>query len=81
MKKFRILAVLTVMVLLTALVTGCGGAKQEQQAADSNEILIGGNLELSGAVATYGTALKNGAEMYFEEVNAEGGVLGNASGR
>ncbi|GAB6181058.1 ABC transporter substrate-binding protein [Desulfotomaculum defluvii] len=76
MRKFRILAILTVMALLTALVTGCGGGNKEQQAANSNEIIIGGNLELSGAVATYGTNLKNGAELYFEEVNAGEGVLG-----
>lgn len=61
--------------MLTALLAGCGGGGTEQKAADANEIIIGGNLELSGAVATFGTAMKNGAELYFEEVNAAGGVL------
>ncbi|MEG6522133.1 ABC transporter substrate-binding protein [Desulfotomaculum sp. 1211_IL3151] len=77
MKKFRIFAILTMITLLTAFVTGCGGgATEEKKAADATEIIIGGNLELSGAVATYGTALKNGAELYFDEVNAGEGVLG-----
>lgn len=75
MKKFRLYALFTALIMLTALLAGCGGGGTEQKAADANEIIIGGNLELSGAVATFGTAMKNGAELYFEEVNAAGGVL------
>ncbi|ABO50753.1 amino acid/amide ABC transporter substrate-binding protein, HAAT family [Desulforamulus reducens MI-1] len=75
-KHFRLAALLVALVMLAGLVSGCGGGGEEKKAADANEIVIGGNLELSGPVATFGTAMKNGAEMYFEEVNAAGGVLG-----
>ncbi len=78
MKKFRLYALLTAVVMLAALVVGCGagGGGEEKKAAEAKEIIIGGNLELSGAVATFGTAMKNGAQLYFDEVNAAGGVLG-----
>ncbi|SHJ95705.1 ABC transporter substrate-binding protein [Desulforamulus aeronauticus] len=76
MKKFRLYALLTAVVMLAALVVGCGAGGEEKKAADAKEIIIGGNLELSGAVATFGTAMKNGAQLYFDEVNAAGGVLG-----
>lgn len=75
-RHVRLLACLVAMVMLVGLISGCGGGGEEKKAADANEILIGGNLELSGAVATFGTAMKNGAEMYFEEVNAAGGIDG-----
>ncbi|CCO07171.1 ABC transporter substrate-binding protein [Desulforamulus hydrothermalis] len=77
MKKVRFAALLAVMVMLAVLAAGCGsgGAQQEQKAASANEIVIGGNFELSGNVATFGTAAANGAELYFDEVNAAGGVL------
>ena len=75
-KHFRLAALLVALVMLAGLVSGCGGGGEEKKAADANEIVIGGNLELSGPVATFGTAMKNGPEMYFEEVNAAGGVLG-----
>ncbi|SHE36228.1 ABC transporter substrate-binding protein [Desulforamulus putei] len=77
MKKFRFVALLAAMAMLAALVAGCGGggAKEEKKAADANEIVIGGNFELSGNVATFGTAAANGAQLYFDEVNAAGGVL------
>ena len=76
MKKFRFVALLAAMVMLVALVAGCGGgAKEEKKAADANEIVIGGNFELSGNVATFGSAAANGAQLYFDEVNAAGGVL------
>lgn len=74
MKKFRFVALLAAMVMLVALVAGCG-AKEEKKAADANEIVIGGNFELSGNVATFGSAAANGAQLYFDEVNAAGGVL------
>lgn len=76
-KNFRLLAVFVALVMLAGLVTGCGGSGGgEQKAPDAKEIVIGGNFELSGNVATFGSAAVNGAKLYFDEVNAAGGVLG-----
>jgi len=48
-----------------------GGNKQE-----GDTIKIGVNLELSGAVAAYGTAEKEGIDLAVEEINESGGILG-----
>ncbi|MCL6613481.1 MAG: ABC transporter substrate-binding protein, partial [Firmicutes bacterium] len=42
----------------------------------AEEILIGGNYELSGAVALFGQACNNAAKLAIDEVNAAGGLLG-----
>ncbi|AEG60540.1 ABC transporter substrate-binding protein [Desulforamulus ruminis] len=76
-KNVRLVALLAALVLLVGLVSGCGGSGggEENKAANANEIVVGGNFELSGNVATFGTAAVNGAKLYFDEVNAAGGVL------
>lgn len=48
-----------------------GGNKQE-----GDTIKIGMNMELSGAVAAYGTAERDGIELAVEEINNNGGILG-----
>jgi len=69
------------VALFTALVflfgvfaSGCGGG--ESKTAGEDVIKVGVNFELSGDVATYGTSCKNGIMLAFEEINAQGGVLG-----
>ena len=75
-KKGKSVALLTVLVFVLGIfAAGCGGGTEESP-ADGDTIKVGINLELSGAVATYGTGIKNGAELAFEEINADGGVLG-----
>jgi branched-chain amino acid transport system substrate-binding protein len=48
-----------------------GGNTQE-----GDTIKFGLNLELSGAVAGYGTQEKEGVELAVEKINADGGILG-----
>lgn len=48
-----------------------GGNKQEGET-----IKIGLNLELSGAVAGYGTQERDGVELAVEKINEDGGILG-----
>ncbi|AEG60426.1 ABC transporter substrate-binding protein [Desulforamulus ruminis] len=69
---------LLVVLLMVSFVSGCSGGGQESKAQEqaSDVIKIGGNYELSGQVATYGNSAKNGIELYFDELNAKGGVLG-----
>lgn len=56
--------------MMAGLFAGCGGA------ADSKEIKVGGNFEMTGGIATFGQSATNGAKLAFKEVNAAGGVLG-----
>ena len=55
----------------TTPTTGGGGA-----AASGSTVKTGLNFELSGAVASYGQAQAQGAEMAAEEINAAGGING-----
>ncbi|MGQ9780053.1 MAG: ABC transporter substrate-binding protein [Bacillota bacterium] len=62
------------IVFLTLLLLVMGLTTLGLSAAE--EILIGGNYELSGAVALFGQACNNAAKLAVDEVNAAGGVLG-----
>ncbi|MGT2911239.1 ABC transporter substrate-binding protein [Streptococcus cameli] len=63
-----------------AFLAACGAAPSSNTTAEGTTvgetIKIGYNLELSGAVAAYGQAEKNGADLAVEEINAAGGVDG-----
>ena len=63
---------LFVMSLLLLFVVSCGGKK----AADSNVIKIGVIAPLTGDVAQYGVAVKNGVQLKVDELNAAGGING-----
>lgn len=90
MKKFLSLVVATAMT--AALVTGCGSSAEsganegstaetaaegtEAGSADGVAYKIGGIGPVTGAAATYGIAVKNGAQLAVDEINAAGGVNG-----
>ena len=63
-------------VLLLATGCGTGGDGGGGAAGTGDTIKIGANLELSGAVATYGQDTLVGVEMAVAEINAAGGVKG-----
>ncbi|KUG04750.1 branched-chain amino acid abc transporter, amino acid-binding protein [hydrocarbon metagenome] len=77
-KRSKMLALLLAMMLMVSIVAGCGGGEteEEQPAADTATIPVGINVELSGAVASYGSNARDGAVLAIEEINAAGGVLG-----
>lgn len=50
------------------------GANQSQE--ESSTIKVGGMGPLTGSVAIYGITVDKGAKLAFEEINANGGVLG-----
>ena len=52
------------------------GSSNAGGSADAETIKIGLNLELSGAVAGYGTQEKDGVELAVEIINEGGGILG-----
>lgn len=77
MKKFACL--LAGLVLLSACSAAPGGKGAVAGGGNKQEgdtIKIGVNLELSGGVAAYGNAEKNGVELAVEQINADGGILG-----
>ncbi len=76
MKKTLIL--LLALILVIGSFTACGGTKDTNDEGDAaaTEVKIGINYELTGAVATYGKASKDGIMMAFNEINEAGGING-----
>lgn len=69
-KKLISLAVAVVMIV--ASLAGC----QSNETVDASTLVIGGIGPLTGAAATYGIAVKNGAQIAVDEINAAGGING-----
>ena len=83
MKKFSIvLTVLAVLLAAGLLIAGCQPAQQakkeeaKKEAAKPAEIKLGVVAPISGEAATFGESTKNGAALYFDQINAAGGVAG-----
>ena len=64
-------------VMCAGLLAGCGGAASEStgNATGASAFKIGGTAPLTGAAAIYGNAVKNGAQIAVDEINAEGGSI------
>ena len=73
MKKRLLSGVLAAAMLAMGL-TGCGNSSGGSSSSD--EILIGAIGPLSGGASSYGQSVKNGAEIYLDKVNANGGING-----
>ncbi|MGP7816923.1 ABC transporter substrate-binding protein [Niallia sp. 01092] len=73
MKK-QLKVLLTSSVLAAGILSGCsaGGANKSSE----DEIKLGVNLELSGAVASYGQSLEDGIDLAIDEINEAGGIDG-----
>jgi len=71
MRKSKVL--IGIAVIMLGLVSGCGSTAAPNAA---KEIKIGGVLELSGGVATFGQSVLNAVNLAFEDQNKKGGVLG-----
>lgn len=67
MKKTSFL--LTIIMAISIALTGCG--KKE-----SNVVKVGWIGSLTGPQAVFGVAESNGAKMYFDDLNKNGGLLG-----
>jgi len=80
----KAIALSLVLILMAGLFVGCGGGQtgggqaggKGAGGAAANEVKIGLNYELSGAVASYGEASVVGIMMAFDEINAAGGIDG-----
>jgi len=83
MKLKKIAGVLAATTLAVGLLAGCAADKADKEdtgstggSSEGETIKIGVNLELSGAVASYGTSEADGIDLAVEEINAAGGIDG-----
>jgi branched-chain amino acid transport system substrate-binding protein len=75
MKK-KVAKVLLASTILAGILAGCSGAKQGSGGSSSDTIKVGANLELSGAVASYGESIADGVNIAVDEINKKGGIDG-----
>ena len=64
----KVLSFLMIVILFSMSLTSCGGKKEE-----STNYKIGFIGPLTGATSMYGNAVMNGAQMYFDDINKNGG--------
>lgn len=81
MKRNRLLAIALASALCLSTLAGCGGSNSAKTTASGgtsggDTIKIGCLAPLTGNVAVYGIAARNGAKLYIDEINAAGGVGG-----
>jgi len=67
----KIVGIMLIVAMAAMLFAGCSNT-----GANSDEIRIGINYELSGGVATYGQSSVEGIELAIEQINAAGGING-----
>lgn len=77
----KALSLFLAAAMCAGMLAGCGGGADTNDASngDSGEstaaaFKIGGTGPLTGDAAIYGNAVKNGAQLAVDEINAEGGV-------
>ena len=59
--------------LVAGVLAGCGTTNS---GSSKDEIVIGGNLELTGQVGSYGSSINDGAKLAIAEINEAGGING-----
>lgn len=80
-KLKRYASVFLASSLVVGVLAGCGskdesGSGGGKNSGNSDEIKVGLNLELSGAVASYGSGISKGAKLAIDEINDAGGIDG-----
>ena len=74
MRKF--ISVMLVAAMAVTALTGCGSNSSSSSKKDADKYYIDGIGPTTGATAIYGTAVKNGAQIAVDEINAAGGING-----
>jgi len=75
-KNFKRFAAVLMVVAMMFSMAACGGDGGSGDEGGATEFIIGGIGPTTGAAATYGEAVKNGAELAVAEINAAGGING-----
>ncbi len=74
MKASKLFALVLALVMCASMFAGCSGGGAAAPAGET--VKIGFIGPLTGDTAQYGEAVKNGAEMRINEINAAGGING-----
>jgi len=69
----RLIRLATALAMGAALITG---ASAQTQGVTDTEIVVGSSTDLSGIFAAFGAPAVKAAKLYFDEVNANGGIYG-----
>ncbi len=69
------LSMLLAAALCAGTLAGCGGTTDNGGDASASAFKLGGTTPLTGAAAIYGNAVKNGAQIAVDEINAAGGAI------
>ena len=79
----KVISLLLAAAMIATLLVGCGNGTAATDATGTTDasasgegFKIGGIGPVTGGAAVYGQAVKNGAELAVEEINAAGGVNG-----
>jgi branched-chain amino acid transport system substrate-binding protein len=80
MERRKKAILVSILMVLCLFLSACGGSgapagNTGTPAAGDNPIVVGYNLELTGGTAEFGQKGRNGAQLVFDKVNAEGGLL------
>jgi len=73
MKKLRVPLITAFIILLAVSMAWAGGAGEKEEA---KEVRIGIVAPITGEAATFGISTVNAAKLYFDQVNAAGGING-----
>lgn len=66
-----------VAAMAMSLLAGCGGSEKKETSEGGSEVIkIGGIGPVTGDAAIYGQAVKDGAQLAVDEINAAGGING-----
>ena len=77
MKMKKVLSAMLVAAMAMSLLAGCGGSEKKETSEGGSEVIkIGGIGPVTGDVAIYGQAVKDGAQLAVDEINAAGGING-----
>lgn len=72
----KLIAALLSVIMIVACFAACTGKTGDGGSASGDTLKIGGTGPLTGGNASYGTSVKNAAELAIEEINNNGGVNG-----
>ena len=75
----KVVSMLLVLVMTMSCLAGCGGSSDSAKSSDGEAkeaFYIGGIGPTTGGAAIYGNAVKNGAQIAIDEINAAGGING-----